>query len=323
MSSLAQEESRSISENVTWGIRKRFSDGKVTVPYKAFLGYDKGEDGNLAINQEETKIIRYIFGASLMGKSPFTIAKELTWKGIPTPRGKREWGQTTIMSILTNEKYAGNTILQKTYTPDFLTKKRKVNRGEVPKYYVENSHEGIISEEQFDLVQQRLKHTTGRNYRHYSTGVFSGKVKCGDCGSFYGAKVWHSNDKYRCIIWQCNRKLKGQQKCSTPHLKEEELKAIYLKAVNKLLENKDVVVARLEKKFLEELNTTPLEKDQRYLEREFVVISELMQKSMSSPVFSTDGNVTSDYDELADRYQSIPQKVQELSSEIEHTVADR
>ncbi len=238
MSSLAQEESRSISENVTWGVRKRFSDGKVSVPYRSFLGYEKGPDGNLAVNEEEAKIIRFIYGASLMGKSPFTIARELTRKGIPTPRGKREWGQTTVISILSNEKYTGNAILQKTYTPDFLTKKRKVNHGEVPKYYVENSHEGIITKEQFDMVQQRLKQTSGTKHRHYSTGVFSGKVTCGGCGSFYGSKVWHSNDKYRTTIWQCNQKFQGEKKCSTPHLREEDLIQIYLKAVNKLFENK-------------------------------------------------------------------------------------
>ena len=316
MSSLAQEESRSISENVTWGIRKRFSDGKVTVPYKAFLGYEKGEDGNLAVNHEEAKIIRYIFGSSLLGNSPYAIAKELTEKGIPTPRGKEVWRRSTVMNILTNEKYTGNAILQKTYTPDFLTKKRKVNHGEVPKYYVEHSHEGIISEEQFDMVQQRLKQEEGRTKRHYSTGVFSGKVKCGDCGSFYGSKVWHSTDKYRTTIWQCNEKFKGTKKCSTPHLREEELKAVYLRAVNKLFEHKDKVIAYVKKTILPHLDIRPLEKEQRSLERELVVITEMMHKSLSQPVFATEGNETSDYDELASRYETIQNRLRHLSLEV-------
>jgi site-specific DNA recombinase len=315
MSSLAQEESRSISENVTWGIRKRFSDGKVTIPYKAFLGYEKGEDGNLAVNQDEAKIVKFIFGSSLIGKSPFTIAKELTRKGIPTVRGKSTWRQTTIMSILSNEKYAGNAILQKTYTPDFLSKKRIVNRGEVPKYYVENSHEGIITEEQFDLVQQQLKQLDGQK-RHYSTGMFSGKVKCGDCGSFFGSKVWHSTDKYRSIIWQCNNKFVGELKCNTPHLTEDKLKAVYLRAVNKLFSDRDEVLLHTEKILIAELDVSGLEKEHRGLEREMVVVSELVKKSLSAPVFSTDEKAKSDYDELSKRYETIQIRLGDISSEI-------
>lgn len=102
MSSLAQEESRSISENCTWGMRKRFADGKVTVPFRRFLGYDRGEDGNLVINEEQAKIVRKIYGLFLQGRSPYQIAKILTEKGIQTPGGKKVWGKTVIESILTN-----------------------------------------------------------------------------------------------------------------------------------------------------------------------------------------------------------------------------
>ena len=138
MSSLAQEESRSISENVTWGQRKRFADGKVTVPFKRFLGYDRGEDGNLVINEEQAEIVRRIYGMFLQGRSPFAIAKALTEEGIPTPGGKTNWSGSTVRSILTNEKYKGDALLQKVYTVDFLSKKKKVNEGEVPQYYVES-----------------------------------------------------------------------------------------------------------------------------------------------------------------------------------------
>lgn len=315
MSSLAQEESRSISENVTWGIRKRFSDGKITVPYKTFLGYDKGDDGNLAINHEEAKIVRYIFGLSLLGKSSFSIAKELTNKGIPTPAGKSTWRQTTIISILTNEKYAGNAILQKTYSPDFLSKKRKVNHGEVPKYYVENSHEGIITDEQFEMVQQRLKLLSGKS-RHQSTGLFSGKVKCGDCGSFYGAKVWHSNDKYRCTVWQCNHKFSGELKCTTPHLKEDELKAVYLRAVNKLFSNRDKVISHTKKIIMKILDITDLKTERRALENEMEVVSELVNKSLCNPVFPKGGEFFSDYDELVQRFEKLQKRLNDINAEV-------
>ena len=130
MSSLAQEESRSISENCTWGQRKRFADGKVTVPFKRFLGYDMGSDHNLVVNPEQAKLVKRIYGMFLQGQSPFQIAWTLTEEGIPSPGGKDHWNPSNIKSILTNEKYKGDALLQKSFTVDFLTKKKKTNEGE-------------------------------------------------------------------------------------------------------------------------------------------------------------------------------------------------
>jgi len=123
MSSLAQEESRSISENVTWGQRKRFSDGKVSMPYKHFLGYEKGENGQPVINEKETVIVRLIFRLFLEGKTPAGICRYLEANGILTPSSKQKWSQTTVNSILRNEKYEGDALLQKRFTVDFLTKR--------------------------------------------------------------------------------------------------------------------------------------------------------------------------------------------------------
>lgn len=144
MSSLAQEESRSISENVTWGQRKRFSDGKVNIPYGQFLGYRKGADGLPEIVPEEAEIVRRIYRLFLSGKSTNAIATILTDDGIPTPGKKTVWQRTAVESILRNEKYKGSALLQKSFTVDFLTKKTKINGGEVPQYYVENNHPAII-----------------------------------------------------------------------------------------------------------------------------------------------------------------------------------
>ncbi len=243
MSSLAQEESRSISENVTWGQRKRFADGKVTVPFKRFLGYDRGGDGNLVINEEQAAVVRRIYGMFLQGRSPSAVAKALTKEGIPTPGGKTKWSGSTVRSILTNEKYKGDALLQKVYTVDFLTKKKKVNEGEVPQYYVEHNHDAIIEPAVFDTVQKQISvRQTGTN-RRSSASIFSGRIKCGCCGSWYGSKVWHSNDKYRRVIWQCNHKFDGGEKCRTPHLEEETLKGLFVKAVNFLTTEKDEIAA--------------------------------------------------------------------------------
>ncbi|MCM1175957.1 MAG: recombinase family protein [Blautia sp.] len=268
MSSLAQEESRSISENCTWGMRKRFSDGKVTVPFGRFLGYDRGGDGNLVVNEEQAGIVRKIYGLFLQGHSPYKIAKILTEEGIPTPGGKKVWGRTVVESILTNEKYKGDALLQKVYTVDFLTKKKKVNEGEVPQYYVEGNHEAIIEPFVFDRVQGLMKARRPGKNRSSCAGVFSGKIKCGDCGSWYGSKVWHSNDKYRRVIWQCNHKFDGGKKCSTPHLNEEDIRKMSVKALNLFCGERDEITAAFEEIKETAFPTDGLEEERKRLREE-------------------------------------------------------
>lgn len=128
MSSLAQEESRSISENCTWGWRKRCADGKVTVPFGRFLGYDRGEDGNLVVNEEQAKIVRKIYGLFLQGRSPYQIAKLLTEEGIPTPGGKKVWGKAVVQSILTNEKYKGDALFRRSTPPTSSPRRKRKTR---------------------------------------------------------------------------------------------------------------------------------------------------------------------------------------------------
>jgi len=132
MSSLAQEEARSSSENVTWGQRKRMADGKVSMAYKHFLGYEKGPDGTPQVVEEQAKTVRRIYALFLEGRTTRQICAALTAAGIPTPAGKQNWAVSTVTSILRNEKYTGNAILQKGYTVDFLNKVSKPNQGELP-----------------------------------------------------------------------------------------------------------------------------------------------------------------------------------------------
>ena len=185
MSSLAQEESRNISENVTWGMRKRFADGKVALPYKQFLGYKKGADGIPEIVPEEAAIVKLIYRLFMEGKSPAYIARFLSSCNILSPAGRPQWRPETVKSILSNEKYKGDAILQKTFCTDFLTKKMKVNEGEVPQYYVENSHPAIISPEMFEAVQAELAKRKRSNHRNYTPHCFSGRIFCDECGALY------------------------------------------------------------------------------------------------------------------------------------------
>ena len=141
-----------------------------------------------------------------------------------------------MRSILSNEKYKGDALLQKTFCEDFLTKKMKINQGEVPQYYVENNHEAIIDPQTFDMVQAELARRKEGNNHHSGIHLLSHKIKCGDCGGWYGSKVWHSNDKFRRIVWQCNNKYKNKDKhCTTPYLDENQIKERFTIAVNKLL----------------------------------------------------------------------------------------
>lgn len=157
MSSLAQEESRSISENTRWGMRKAFRDGKVFVPFRHFLGYDRGADGELKVNEKEAETVRMIYHLFLAGSSFYGIAAELTRREIPTPYGKRVWSDRTVKNILQNEKYRGDALLQKRYSRDFLDRKMRKNQGEVPQYYVVGNHEPIVRPEIYEAVQEELK----------------------------------------------------------------------------------------------------------------------------------------------------------------------
>ena len=243
MSSLAQEESRSISENVTWGQRKRMADGKVTMPYGRFLGYRKGEDGFPEIVPEEAKVVRMIYRSFMDGLSYYKIAKMLMEREIPAPAGGEKWHRRTVESILTNEKYKGSALLQKKFTVDFLTKKQKVNEGEVPQYFVEHSHDAIIDPEEFELVQAEIERRKGLGKEYSGSSIFSAKIVCSCCGGFFGSKVWHSTSKYRRVIWQCNHKFQNGEKCKTPHLYEDEIKKRFIKVCNRIAADKENFVA--------------------------------------------------------------------------------
>lgn len=304
---LGQEESRSISENVTWGQRKKFADGKVSLTYKQFLGYEKGEDGLPKIVEKEAKVVRLIYKLFLEGKTPSGIAKQLTTNKIPTPAGKEIWQESTVRSILKNEKYKGDAILQKSFTVDFLTKKKKINEGEVPQYYVENSHPAIITPEAFDLVQHEIKKR--KNTKGYKTGVscFSGKIVCGKCGSFYGSKVWHSTSKYRKVIWQCNSKFKNDEKCSTPHLYEDKIKQAFVEAFNSLIENKDEILQGYESIIQVLTDTSKLDKESNKLQNEIEIVTEMLHKCVEENANNALNQEKYDerYNTLVQRYESI------------------
>ncbi|CAB1255350.1 Recombinase [Ruminococcaceae bacterium BL-6] len=323
MSSIAQEESRSISENVTWGQRKRFADGKVSMPYKHFLGYSKGPDGLPQVVEKEAAVVRSIYLMFLEGYSPTYIAKTLTSKGIPTPAGKKRWQNSTVESILRNEKYKGDALLQKRFTVDFLTKKMKTNEGEIPQYYVTDSHEGIISPEVFELAQYEFqcRRENGGSQNH-NVSPFSGHIICGECGAYYGHKVWHSNDKYRRLVWLCNKKYgKGAGdglRCKTPHLTDDEVKTFFVGAMNAALSNKQEILdnCRTAVEFL--TDTSQLESDLRKLEAECDVATGLLRKCIDENAHAaiSQEDYETKYAALAARYEAAKGKCDNMNEKI-------
>ena len=320
MSSLAQEESRSISENVTWGQRKRFADGKVSIPYKHFLGYRRGENGEPEIVEEEAAAVRKIYRLFLEGKTPFGIAQTLMAAGIPSPAGKTKWSTSTILSILTNEKYKGDALLQKTFCTDFLTKKMKVNEGEVPHYYVENSHPAIVSPEMYDLVQQELARRKEQKRPHSGSSIFSGKIICGCCRNTYGSKVWHSNDQYRRVIWQCNAKFRNAEKCTTPHLTEEQIKGVFVTAMNRLIADKNDVLTDCRLIMRQLTDCTEIDAELEKVQEERSVLEELLRRLIEQnarePMDQEEYN--SRYKSLDERYQHCMDRFGQLTSEKQH-----
>lgn len=197
------------------------------------------------INEEQAKIVKRIYNEYLDGKNTSQIARDLSNDGIKTVTGKDRWHPTTIISILKNEKYIGDCLMQKFYVEDFLTKKMVRNQGELQQYYVKGHHEPIISEEVYNAVQRKMKAIQKKKHQSGARD-FSSMVICGDCGSYYGSKVWHSNDKYKKIVYRCNKKYNGD-KCNTPAVDEDRLREVFIEAINKLLENKGEIVSNMER----------------------------------------------------------------------------
>ena len=175
-----------------------------------------------------------------------------------------------------SQEFESHVLPQKRFTVDFLTKELRVNNGEVPQYYVEGSHEAIIAPEEFEAVREEMARRKELG-RAYSDKAFHSKIICGDCGGFYGRKVWHSTDEYRSVIFQCNQKFKNENRCQTPILTEEEIKQRFLTAYNELMGNRSTVLADCELIRQTLCDTTALDTEMQQDQDEMAVVSELMQ----------------------------------------------
>jgi len=254
MMSQAQAESESLSGNVQWGHRKNFRDGKVYYVYSNFLGYRRGPDGNPEIDPEEAAIVRRIFSRYLLGQSVRRIAADLTADGLKTVHGNDVWHDGTIQSILRNEKYIGDALLQKTYSEDLFTRKRLKNNGQLPKYYVHECHPAIIDQVTFQRVQEEIarrasiRRTSDRTKtelgKYCGKYVLSELLVCGECGSPYRRAIWTQRGEKR-VVWRCiNRLEHGKRICKhSPTWDERDIQDAIVRAMNERLDRQEVAKA--------------------------------------------------------------------------------
>ncbi len=252
LSGLAQEESFNLSENTRWGIIRKFENGTIMLNHNRFMGYTKGKDGELAIVPEEAETVRLIFRMYLEGTSIAGIKRHLEKEGILTVTGRKIWNEGTISKMLSNEKYMGDALLQKSYTADFLTKTRKKNNGEMRQYYITDNHEGIVAKEIYYAVQQekqrraeRRKPAVTRRAKEKKKGysskyILSNLLVCGECGQPYRRITWTRNGVKR-IVWRCSNRVEhGTEYCkNSPTLDEEALQRAVMRTVGNVVRDSE------------------------------------------------------------------------------------
>lgn len=321
MSSIAQEESRTISENVKWGKRESYKKGNVSFAYSRFLGYKK-EDGKIIIDEEQAVVVKQIYQWFLRDGLTYTaIAQRLIDNEVKTPGGKNNWTVNNITSILTNEKYKGHAILQKSYCENFLTHTMKKNTGQMPMYHVEDSHPAIIDEDTWNETQLEIQRRREIGSCYSSTDIFSGKFICADCGSFFGAKVWHSTSKYARTIYQCNHKFKN--KCQTPHLEIDFIKEKFIEAYNKVMLDKQVLIDDTKDAIKVLCDFTGVDEKLLALQNEMDIVSELSTKMINENMHKAQSQeeYTKKYEELLRRYEKANVEYGKLQNDKLHKIS--
>ena len=320
LSSQAQEESRNLSENTRWGLIRRFENGIISVNHNKFLGYTKDENGELVIVPEEAELVRRIFRLYLEGASILKITRILESEGIKTVTGKDKWHYSVIEKMLQNEKYMGDALLQKTYTIDFLTKKRVKNQGIVPQYYIEDNHEAIIPKELFYRVQEErtrraslnksavARKTKSEKSKYSSKYALSEIMVCGECGQPYRRQTWSKYGE-KSGVWRCESRLKnGTKYCKhSPTLKEQPLYEAIMTAVNSVVENQGEFVDAFRDNVIRVIGNystknVSTEYDQRIEQLQGRLLTLIEDNAKQ-------GLVTEDFDE---QYQSIAEEIRDL-----------
>ncbi|MGB8453186.1 MAG: recombinase family protein [Anaerocolumna sp.] len=331
LSSQAQEESRNLSENTRWGLVRRFENGIVSVNHNKFLGYTKDENGELVIVPEEAELVRRIFRLYLEGSSIVQIGKILDDEGITTVTGLTQWCPGVIDKMLSNEKYMGDVLQQKTYTVDFLSKKRVKNIGIVPQYYIEDDHEAIVPKELYHRVQEEktrraslsksavARKAKKEKSKYSSKYALTDITVCKECGQPYRRQIW-SKYGQKSAVWRCENRLKnGTKNCrNSPTLKEEVLQEAVMTAINSVVENRGEFVGAFRENVIQVIGSystknVPTEYDGQIekLQGEMLALIEENAKK---------GSLTEDFDE---QYQRIAEQIKNLKQKKLDLVRER
>lgn len=319
----AQSESESISKNITWTVRNKFEEGIPVFMYKRFLGYRKGADGEPEIVPSEAAIVERIFSLYLAGETVDNISKMMQVEHPQIPGKNISFSKGMIMSMLANERYCGDAILQKSVTVDCIEKKRKKNTGEAPMYYVQNSHPAIIDRVTFNKVQEELARrraklpastkstitATGKYSRYALTDV----LICGECGTRYRRVTWSRNGVKR-IVWRCISRLDyGKKYCKeSPTVFEDKLKEAIVRAINKFNEQDNATYKALMRATIGEalgLNSDPDEVDM--LERKIEALNNKILALINESVASGEGIETheSEFMTLSQELELLKQRI--------------
>lgn len=330
-SSLAQEESRSISENCKWGIVKGFKDGKVFCNTNRFLGYDKDDKGNLIINKEEAEVVKRIYKDYLGGKSYLTIAKELQRDEVKTGAGKTKWWDSTVNVILKNEKYCGDLLQQKTVTVDFLNHKRVKNTGEYDQYYIQDNHEAIIPRDMFEEVQRemarrssKVNNNKGDRQKYSNKYPFSSKIICGNCGSVFKRRHWNSTNSSKKVVWQCKEYIKnGKDACNMKAVDETVLEQAFVEIFNEVKLNKEEILGTVADNIGKILKNQTEVKQIEAVDVEIEILKEQLkslvqlkvQKQLDTEVYNEEyARVSNELSNLRQRRTDLEQNVERIES---------
>ena len=333
LGAFAQSESESISANVRWGIRQAMKEGKATIQYKYLYGYRKGDDGKPEIIPNQAEVVRKIYDLFLSGTPVRGIQEYLNASAVPNINGESKWARSAIDSILTNEKYCGDVLLQKTYIDDCINKKVKKNTGQLPMYLVQNHHEGIISRETFDAAQAELARRsagkspskknapTGRS-RYSSKYALSDRLYCGECGTRYQRCTWRNRDGSKRIVWRCVSRVDyGNKYChDSPTLDEEPLHRAILAAINSAVKDKDSIIYNLKSAMEKEL--APVAGQQLSLSE---IDSQLERLNTEFSKVLAEASESGDQAVYSDKFREIMQKQTALKAqrnEIQRMLAE-
>lgn len=318
----AQSESESMSKNITWSFRKNFEEGKVTFIYGKILGYRKGDNGEPEIDEEEAVIVEKIFDFYLSGMTLRGVAEAINAEFPVIPK-KERMSSSSILSILSNEKYCGDAILQKTITVDCISKTRRKNTGEAPMYYVQNNHPAIISREKFNKVQEELIRRKNKTPQSAKTAITStGKYSkyaltevlvCGECGSRFRRCTWARNGK-RKVVWRCTNRLDfGPKYCkNSPTVDEDKLKNAVVRAINKFNENDSTTYLMLMKATIADaIGLAGNSEEIDILERKIDALNKVMMDIINKSV--AEGSSVEDHE---DEFKDIHDQIEMLEHRI-------